>query len=62
MVHVEEFPEEAEGFIHELREAARCIRAGLLESPLMPWDESVRIMGLLDSVRDQLGVHYANDR
>ncbi|MFB8368878.1 Gfo/Idh/MocA family protein [Pseudarthrobacter sp. NPDC055928] len=62
VVHVEEFPEEAEGFIHELREAARCIRAGLLESPLMPWDESVRIMGLLDSVRDQLGVHYANDR
>ncbi|MCU1516253.1 MAG: Gfo/Idh/MocA family oxidoreductase [Pseudarthrobacter sp.] len=61
VVRVEEFPEEAEGFIHELREAARCIRAGLLESPLMPWEESVRIMQLLDSVREQLGVRYPSD-
>jgi len=60
-VRVEEFPEEAEGFIHELREAARCVRAGLLESPLMPWAESVRIMQLLDGVREQLGVRYEND-
>ena len=62
IVRVEEFPEETEGFIHELREAARCIRAGLLESPLMPWEESVRIMQLLDGVREQLGVRYENDR
>lgn len=61
LVRTEEFPEEAEGFIHELRETARCIRAGLLESPLMPWDESVRIMQLLDDVREQLGLRYAND-
>lgn len=62
IVRVEEFPEETEGFIHELREAARCIRAGLLESPLMPWEESVRIMQLLDDAREQLGLRYANDR
>ncbi|WP_457965047.1 Gfo/Idh/MocA family oxidoreductase [Arthrobacter sp. D1-29] len=62
IVRVEEFPEETEGFIHELREAARCIRAGLLESPLLPWEESLRIMQILDGVRDQLGVHYKNDR
>lgn len=61
LVRTEEFPEETEGFIHELREAARCIRAGLRESPLMPWDESVRIMQLLDDVREQLGLRYAND-
>ncbi|WP_426227180.1 Gfo/Idh/MocA family protein [Pseudarthrobacter sp. DSP2-3-2b1] len=61
LVRTEEFPEETEGFIHELRETARCIRAGLLESPLMPWDESVRIMQLLDELRQQLGLRYAND-
>jgi predicted dehydrogenase len=62
-VHVEEgFDEETEGFIHELREAGRCIRAGLLESPLMPWHESVMIMQILDDARSQLGVRYKNDR
>jgi predicted dehydrogenase len=61
-VQVEEFDEETEGFIHELREAARCIRAGLLESPLMPWHESVKMMQLLDEARSQLGVRYQNDR
>ena len=60
-IRVEEFHEEAEGFIHELRETARCIRAGLQESPLMPWAETVQMMGLLDQAREQLGLHYAND-
>ena len=61
-VQVEEFDEATEGFIHELREAGRCIRAGLPESPLMPWHESVKIMQILDDARSQLGVRYENDR
>jgi predicted dehydrogenase len=60
-MQLEEFAEETEGFIHELREAGRCIRAGLLESPLMPWDESVQIMHILDGARAQLGVRYESD-
>jgi predicted dehydrogenase len=60
-VRVEEFPEETEGFIHELRETARCIRAGLQESPLMPWAETVQMMQLLDEARQQLGLQYPND-
>ena len=60
-IEVEYFHEEAEGFIHELRETARCIRAGLQESPLMPWNETVQVMELLDQAREQLGLHYAND-
>jgi predicted dehydrogenase len=60
-IRVEEFPEETEGFIHELRETARCIRAGLQESPLMPWAETVQMMQLLDEARQQLGLHYPND-
>ena len=59
---VEEFHEETEGFIHELRETARCIRAGLQESPLMPWNETVQVMQLLDRARAQLGLHYPNDQ
>lgn len=60
-IRVEEFHEGTEGFIHELRETARCIRAGLQESPLMPWNETVQVMQLLDQARAQLGLHYAND-
>jgi predicted dehydrogenase len=60
-IRVEEFPEETEGFIHELRETARCIRAGLQESPLMPWAETVQMMQLLDEARQQLGLQYPND-
>lgn len=58
---IERFEEETEGFIHELREVGRCIRAGLQESPLMPWADSIRTMELLDEARRQMGVSYAND-
>jgi predicted dehydrogenase len=60
-IRIEEFPEDTEGFIHELRETARCIRAGLQESPLMPWTETVQVMQLLDEARQQLGLRYRND-
>jgi len=42
---------------HGLREsaveAARCLRLGLLESPLMPLDETIAILGILDTIRSQ---------
>lgn len=41
----------AEGFEYELAEVERCVRQGLLESPLMPLDESVSIMELMDSIQ-----------
>ena len=36
----------------------RCLRAGLLESPAMPLDESVQIMETLDEVRRQIHLVY----
>jgi predicted dehydrogenase len=38
------------GLRHEADEVARCLREGLLESPLMPLDESVSIMETMDEV------------
>ena len=43
-------PHEGRGLYHEADEVARCLREGLLESPLMPLDESVSIMQTLDAV------------
>ena len=46
------------GWNHEAVEVGRCIRAGLLESPTMPLDESVAIMETLDEIRRQVGLRY----
>jgi predicted dehydrogenase len=44
---------EGHGLWHEAEEVARCVREGLLESPLMPLDESVSIMQTMDAVLAQ---------
>lgn len=46
----------------EATEAERCIRDGLLESPLVPLDESIAIMRVLDAIRAQIGVRYPGER
>jgi predicted dehydrogenase len=42
------------GYTYQAEEVARCLRAGLTESPLMPLAESVAIMRTLDAVRAAL--------
>jgi predicted dehydrogenase len=41
------------GLRHQTDEVVRCLRAGLLESPVMPLDESISIMETMDSVLAQ---------
>ena len=50
------------GYTHEAMEAMRCIRAGLLESPLMPHAETLDLMAVLDTMRAQVGLVYDADR
>lgn len=50
------------GYGLEIAEVARCLRAGELESPLVPLDETVGILEVLDEVRAQLGVRYLADQ
>ena len=47
-------PHEGRGMLYEADEVARCLREGLLESPLMPLDETVAIMRTLDEVLAQV--------
>jgi predicted dehydrogenase len=42
------------GYTYQAAEVAKRLRAGELESPLMPLDESVAIMHTLDTIRDAL--------
>jgi predicted dehydrogenase len=41
------------GLWHQAEAVARCLREGLLESPLMPLDESVSIMQTMDAILGQ---------
>ena len=61
--HVETFTEPVigTGLANEALEVMRCLRNGEIESPLVPLDESVALMGLMDRIREQIGVVYAND-
>lgn len=49
------------GYAHEAIEAGRCLREGLLESPAMTHDDTLAIMGLLDTIRKQIGLRYPAD-
>ncbi len=49
-------PHEGNGLHYEADEVARCLRTGLLESPLMPLDESIAIMETMDTVVAQAPV------
>jgi predicted dehydrogenase len=51
-----ETPPAGRGLWHEAEEVARCLHEGLLESPLMPLDETVEIMQTMDAVLAQAGV------
>ena len=49
------------GYVHEALEAGRCLRTGLLESDVMPLDETVTLMAVLDTIREQIGLRYPAD-
>jgi predicted dehydrogenase len=57
-VHV---PRIGNGYVHEMMEVQRCLRAGLLESPVMPLNETLALMSVMDDIRAQAGVRYAAD-
>lgn len=60
-VRVESFDRAGTGYTYQLREVTRCIQQGLTESPAMPLEDTLRTLELLDGVRAQLGLRYAND-
>ena len=49
------------GLAHEAIEVVRCLRAGEVESPLVPHSETLATMRLMDRIRADLGVRYDVD-
>ena len=52
---------ESYGYTPEIAEVARCLRAGLTESPLVPAADTIAILELLDGARAELGVRYPGE-
>ena len=46
------------GMQYEAAEVARCVAAGLSESPLMTWQGTLEVMRTMDEVRRQIGLTY----
>ena len=49
------------GLREEAREFARVVRAGEIESPLMPHSTSLELMREMDEIRSQIGLTYPNE-
>ncbi len=49
------------GYEYQVYECRRCIEQGLLESPMMPHEETIAIMKQMDEMREEWGVKYPMD-
>jgi predicted dehydrogenase len=49
------------GYAHEFDEVHRCIAAGRTESPRMPLDDTLAVIGVLEQALHSLGVHFDED-
>ena len=50
------------GYGNEITEVHRCLRAGLLESPLVPHAQTLAVLRQMDAIREQVGVHFPGGR
>jgi predicted dehydrogenase len=48
-------------YVAQVEEVQRCLRAGLSESPAMPLDETIALVGWMDEMRAQFGLRYPAD-
>jgi predicted dehydrogenase len=57
-----ECPIKGNGLHYQAVEVGRCLRAGRVESELMPLDESIAVMETLDRIREQIGLVFPDRR
>ncbi|HLK43390.1 MAG TPA: Gfo/Idh/MocA family oxidoreductase, partial [Thermoleophilia bacterium] len=56
-----EFTHEGNGLRHQAAEVARCVRAGLAQSPVIPLDETLAVMRTMDVARARFGLRYPGE-
>ena len=53
-----DFPFEGNGYNYQAAEVGRCLRNGKLESEIMPLEETIALMQIMDELRTQWGLKY----
>ncbi|QQS01111.1 MAG: Gfo/Idh/MocA family oxidoreductase [Austwickia sp.] len=66
VLHVDGAPDRrieapSRGYAHQAEEVERCLRAGLLESPLVPHAGTIGVLEIIDAARSELGVRYPQE-
>jgi predicted dehydrogenase len=56
-----EAPIVGEGLRYQVAEVHRCVRAGELESPVIPHAETLQLAATMDRIRAQVGVRYPGE-
>lgn len=62
LLQYHEVPRQISGYEYEFQEAVHCIREGKLEADSMPWDRTIQVMEIMDSLRKDWGVVYPQER
>ncbi|MCD7731225.1 MAG: Gfo/Idh/MocA family oxidoreductase [Oscillospiraceae bacterium] len=55
------FPHPRTGYEYEIREVNRCIDEGLKDSPLVPHSDTVAVMGIIDRIKNDIGLVYPQE-
>ncbi len=58
---VREAPIVGQGLRYQVAEVHRCVRAGALESPVIPHTETLQLAATMDRIRAQIGVRYPGE-
>ena len=53
-----ERPKQISGYEYEVEACAEALQKGLLECPQMPHTETIRIMRMMDSLREEWGIKF----
>lgn len=56
-----DFPAGHAGMAFEIAEVGRCLDQGRIQSPRLPWQDTVDVLRLLDEARAQVGVVYPGE-
>jgi hypothetical protein len=56
-----DYPIKGNGYFYEVEEVHRCLRAGKTESELMPLDETLKLMELMDGLRSDWKMVYPDE-
>ena len=54
-------PQDGSGYRYEIEHVNSCVRAGRIESDVMPWSTSLDLVDIMDGLRKDWGVKYPQE-